>query len=94
MLRDALQELLNNPDCRKECKVGRIISDLDDETAKILVSTLRSEVPTVALVKTLSAEGIKISREFLGSRRQCFKDASAAKGCCISQKIKEIDGSK
>ena len=92
MLKDALQELLKNPDGTNRCKVGRIVCDLDEETAKIFISALRSnDVQTTALVKTLMSDGIKISREFLGHKRQCFRDPEVAKNCCVMQQIADLD---
>jgi len=83
MLRDALVDLMKDSGGGK-CKLGKVICDLDAETAEILVTALRSDVPTTVLSRTLNNEGIKISREFLGTqRRQCFLSPDGGQRCCI-----------
>lgn len=85
MLRDALTDLMKNSSSDK-CKLGKVISDLDSETAEILRAALRSDLATTVLCRTLNNEGIKISREFLGQqRRQCFLSPEGAHRCCMNE---------
>lgn len=85
MLRDALTDLMKNSGGDK-CKLGKVISDLDSETAEILRAALRSDLATTVLCRTLNNEGIKISREFLGQqRRQCFLSPEGAQRCCMNE---------
>lgn len=86
MLRDSLQKLIDNPGREKECKLGNIIRSLDSETAIILVEALKSDASTMGLVRALKDEGLPVSREYLGEKRNtCFKNGSS--GCCLAQGV-------
>lgn len=88
MLKDALQQLLKDPEGKsRECKLGKIIASQDEETAVLLVEALAGEASTMGLVRTLGAEGINLSREYLGEKRAtCFKNPESAKNCCLFNK--------
>ena len=84
MLRDSLQNLINNPGRKWDCKLGGIINSLDEETAETLVQALCSNTSTMGLVRALKDDGIPISREYLGEKRNtCFKGGSS--NCCLQQ---------
>jgi hypothetical protein len=84
MLRDSLQKLIDSPGRERDCKLGNIIKSLDGETAAILVEALKSDASTMGLVRALKDEGIPVSREYLGEKRNtCFKAGGA--GCCLAQ---------
>jgi hypothetical protein len=85
MLKDALLNLMKNNDGDK-CKLGKLIGELDKETAEMLSNALRSNVATTVLCRTLNNEGIKISREFLGTqRKQCFLSPGSSPKCCLNK---------
>jgi hypothetical protein len=72
MLKDALLNLMKNNDGDK-CKLGKLIGELDKETAEMLSNALRSNVAT-------------ISREFLGTqRKQCFLSPGSSPKCCLNK---------
>lgn len=86
MLRDSLQKLIENPGREKECKIGNIIRSLDSDTAVVLVEALRSDASTMGIVRALKDEGISLSREYLGEKRNtCFKNSSGM--CCLSKGV-------
>ena len=91
MLKDALQQLLKDPEGKaKECKLGKIIASQDSDTAELLIEALAGEASTMGLVRTLGAEGINLSREYLGEKRAtCFKNPESAKNCCLANRTKE-----
>lgn len=93
MLRDSLQKLMDNPGRERECKLGNIIKSLDDETAVILVEALKSDASTMGLVRALKDEGLPVSREYLGEKRNtCFKAGS--QNCCLSTGVESKGKSK
>ena len=88
MLKDALGKLLESQNSKQECKLGRIIADLDSDTAQALVEALKSDVSTMSLIRALASEGIPIGREFLALKRNnCFKNPDTANLCCISNRL-------
>lgn len=88
MLKDALGKLLETQNSKQDCKLGRIIAGLDEETAEALIQAMKSDITTMSLTRALNSEGISIGREFLGEKRNtCFKDPESAKSCCISQRL-------
>lgn len=91
MLKDSLENLLCSQNSAKECKFGKLLKSLDKETATLLIGAMKSEASTMDLVRTLRSEGHSFSREFLGLKRNCFKDIDSAKSCCISELIETID---
>jgi hypothetical protein len=93
MLRDSLQKLMQDPSGKgRECKIGNIINSLDEETAQMLVDALKSDASTMGLVRVMKDEGIPVSREYLGEKRnECFKSESSSR-CCLQQVPQE--GSK
>ena len=93
MLKDALGKLLETQNSRQDCKLGRIVSGLDGDTADALLQVLKSDITTMSLVRTLNSEGISIGREFLGEKRNtCLKDPEAAKTCCLRNQIGAKNG--
>ncbi len=87
MLRDALVNLMKN-DSGGKCKLGRLISDLDSETAELFTKALKSDIGTSAICRTLNNEGIKISREYLGQQRsKCFTSPEGPNHCCLNQNV-------
>lgn len=91
MLKDSLENLIVSQSISKECKFGKLLKSLDKNTASILVSAMAGEVSTMDLVRTLRSEGHSFSREFLGIKRNCFKDINSAKSCCVSELMKKIN---
>lgn len=91
MLKDSLRGLLENQGQQQECKLGKFIKSLDEESAEVLIEALGGGVSTMDLVRVLSSEGFPLSREFLARKRQCFKDPQAAKTCCLN---KSVEGDK
>lgn len=89
MLKDALNSLKATQGKQQLCKLGRLVIDLEDEESQLLVDILRSDVSTMNLVRTLKSEGISLSREFLGEKRNCFKDDDEARTCCIAERLKK-----
>jgi hypothetical protein len=86
MLRDSLQKLIDNPVRDRDCKLGNIIKSLDEETSAILVGALKSDASTMGLVRVLKDEGIHLSREYLGEKRNtCFKGGS--QNCCLAAEV-------
>jgi hypothetical protein len=83
MLKDALNSLKATQGKQQLCKLGRLVIDLEDDESQLLIDILRSDVSTMNLVRTLKSEGISLSREFLGEKRNCFKDDDEARTCCI-----------
>lgn len=89
MLKDALNSLKATQGKQQLCKLGRLVLDLEDEESQLLIDILRSDVSTMNLVRTLKSEGISLSREFLGEKRNCFKDDDEARTCCIAERLKK-----
>ncbi len=89
MLKDALNSLKATQGKQQLCKLGKLVLDLEDEESQLLVDILRSDVSTMNLVRTLKSEGISLSREFLGEKRNCFKDDDEARTCCIAERLKK-----
>lgn len=89
MLKDALNSLKATQGKQQLCKLGKLVIDLEDEESQLLVDILRSDVSTMNLVRTLKSEGISLSREFLGEKRNCFKDDDEARTCCIAERLKK-----
>lgn len=84
MLKDSLQKLIDNPGRERDCKLGNIINSLDKDTATILVDALKSDASTMGIVRALKDEGLPVSREYLGEKRNtCFKAGSPS--CCLTQ---------
>jgi hypothetical protein len=96
MLKDSLKQLIANPDGNaRECKLGRIIQSQDAETAEVMIEALASGASTMGLVRALSAEGINLSREYLGEKRAtCFKNPDSAEKCCLNKAAKEASNDK
>lgn len=93
MLRDSLQKLIDNPGRERDCKLGNIINSLDDETAVMLVEALKSDASTMGIVRALKDEGLPLSREYLGEKRNtCFKSGSPS--CCLAAGVKSKEKSK
>jgi len=85
MLKDALQQLINDSD-KVDCRVGALMASVDKETANLLEQVLKSNVSGMQLVKLLQSEGIKISRETLRNKRnECFKAQVRPSTCCMAQ---------
>ena len=89
MLKDALNSLKATQGKQQLCKLGRLVIDLEDEESQLFIDILRSDVSTMNLVRTLKSEGISLSREFLGEKRNCFKDDDEARTCCIAERLKK-----
>jgi|Laugrefa1bdmlbdn_1035148.scaffolds.fasta_scaffold00788_8 hypothetical protein len=89
MLKDALNSLKATQGKQQLCKLGRLVIDLEDDESQLLIDILRSDVSTMNLVRTLKSEGISLSREFLGEKRNCFKDDDEARTCCIAERLKK-----
>jgi hypothetical protein len=88
MLKDTLKELIAKPDNTFDnCKLGSIINSQDKETQKVLVDALSGDISTMSLIRALNAEGIKLSREYLGTKRAgCFKNENGSNSCCMNNK--------
>ena len=96
MLRDSLKQLIQDPEGRsRECKLGKIIQSQDAETSEIMIEALLSNASTMGIVRALGAEGINLSREYLGEKRAtCFKNPEAAEKCCLNNQTKEATNDK
>ena len=85
MLKDALQQLINDSD-KTDCRIGALMASVDKETATLLEQVLKSDISGMQLVKLLQSEGIKISRETLRTKRnECFKAQVRPSTCCMSK---------
>lgn len=86
MLKDVLKQIVDNPEGQsRDCKLGKIISSQDEETAELLIKALAGPASTMSLVRALSADGIKLSREYLGEKRSsCFKNPDSIDKCCLN----------
>jgi hypothetical protein len=85
MLKDALRVAIENSNKKKECKISEIMSSLDEETKLSFVEAMASNAKTTDITRALNANGIQVGREFLGQKRECFKEMS--KDCCVRQVI-------
>lgn len=98
MLKDSLQDLIKNQKNLnpRDCKVGKIICSQDEETQELLIQTLcGDDMPTTAIVKLLKSEGLPVSREFLGTKRNdCFRAGAVPSECCISKKLEAFKNVK
>ena len=70
---------------KRVCKIGSITNSLDDETRDALIVAMASDASTMDITRALCAEGHSVGREFVGSKRPCFKDPSI--NCCIRETI-------
>ena len=86
MLKDTLKELIEKPsNTVDKCKLGSIISSQDSETQTVLLEALCGDISTMSLIRALNAEGIKLSREYLGEKRAtCFKSENGLSNCCLN----------
>ena len=91
MLKDSLSNLISSQALSKECKFGKFLKSLDNETASILINAMAGEVSTMDLVRTLRSEGHPFSREYIGVKRNCFKDIDSAKSCCVAELMKKVN---
>lgn len=80
MLKDVLKEVAKGGST-KLCKLGEIYTSMDAETRDALDLALKSDATTMDICRALKTEGIHIGREFLGSKRRCFKDNDPT--CCL-----------
>ncbi len=80
MLKDILNEVAKGGST-KLCKLGEIYTSMDKETQSALNLALKSDATTMDICRALKTEGIQIGREFLGSKRRCFKDNDPT--CCL-----------
>ena len=85
MLKDALSSLISNQSKQQQCKLGKILCSLDPEESQLLVDALKSNISTMSLIRTLKSEGINLSREYLGEKRNCFKNNEESKTCCMKE---------
>lgn len=93
MLKDSLQKLIESPTRERDCKIGNIIKSLDDETAILLVEALKSDASTMAIVRAMKDEGVPVSREYLGEKRNtCFKAGSP--NCCLASGVESKEKRK
>jgi len=86
MLKDVLKQIVEHPEGQsRDCKLGRIISSQDQETAELLIQALAGPASTMSLVRALNEEGLKLSREYLGQKRStCFKGTTSSEKCCLN----------
>jgi len=91
MLKDSLTNLLGSQNLTKECKFGKLLKSLDKETAALLISAMSSESSTMDIMRALRSEGHPFSREYLGQKRNCFKDIESAKSCCVIEIMKTLN---
>jgi hypothetical protein len=98
MLKDSLEELIKTQKNSKlrSCKIGKIICNHDNETQRLLIKTLQDEeVRTISIVRLLKSEGLPVSREFLGAKRnECFTVEEIPRECCISEKLEAFKNDK
>ena len=80
-LRDALIDITErNGSIGGLCKFGRICVSLDIETQDALKAIME-------ITRALNDDGIKIRREFVGQKRQCFTNPNA--DCCLKNSLNE-----
>ena len=87
MLKDVLKGMASGGSV-KLCKIGDIYQSMDKETQEAFVMAMRSDATTMDICRALKADGISVGREFLGSKRRCFKTNDPT--CCLYVKDGEI----
>lgn len=76
LLKDVLQALLSKSG-GESCRFGRLMRDeLDQETADVLASAMRSKASTRSIWLALRADGHTVDRATVTSARQCFRGES------------------
>lgn len=91
MLKDALNGLIEKAESGKtrDCKLCSVIASQDKETSQIIVKALQSNASTMSIVRAMNAEGILISREYVGERRRvCFRTPDSKCEHAISEGTK------
>lgn len=83
MLKDVLQNMAKGNSV-KLCKIGDIYQSMDKDTQEAFTMAMRSDATTMDICRALKAEGISVGREFLGSKRRCFKMGDPT--CCLNEK--------
>lgn len=81
MLKDVLMDMANGGTV-KLCKIGEIYSSMDDETRSAFVLAMKSDATTMDICRALKSDGISVGREFLGTKRRCFKNDDPT--CCLN----------
>ena len=85
MLKDALRIAVENSNKKKVCKISEIFASFDKETQTSFIEAMASNAKTTDITRALNTNGITIGRDFVGQKRECFKDPS--KECCMRQAI-------
>lgn len=80
-LKSRLSKLLTPDTGVQLCPVGRILTDLDEETNKVLVTLLDSDISTRSIYIELKAAGYKIGRDSVilhrDKRCRCYDNKGA-----------------
>lgn len=82
-LKDTLKQLATSPKSVGLCKFGAIYTNFDKETKAAFKEVLLSSATNQDITRALCDDGIKIRREFVGEKRNCFTDPE--KKCCLRQ---------
>ena len=71
MLKESLESLLETDE--PGCRVGRMMTDFDEETKEVFISVMESQASNRAIAYELRREGIIIDRSTIGVARPCFR---------------------
>ena len=74
MLKESLESLLETDE--PGCRVGRMMTDFDEETKVVFISVMESEASSRAIAYELRREGIIIDRSTIGTARSCFRGSA------------------
>lgn len=78
MLKDKLLTLSTS----KNCAVGNVMEKMDDETKLAFMEAMRSSAGDKSIANALTSEGLKISREAIALRRECFAEETQDRCQC------------
>lgn len=81
MLKDVLNSMAKGHSV-KLCKIGEIYQSMDKETQEALEMAMKSDATTMDICRALKAEGMSVGREFLATKRLCFKTGDPT--CCLN----------
>jgi hypothetical protein len=74
VLRETLEALISKSGDAGSCRFGRLLNnEIDQETAVVLKSAMKSNASTRSIWLALQGEGIVIDRATVTAARQCFR---------------------
>lgn len=83
MLKDSLRALANSFNDVPECRIGKLLTELDEETADAFVSAMASKASTRAIWAALRSSSVAVDRSILDRKRGCFRQTQACS--CIEK---------